>query len=162
MGARERASDGTEAVMQVREIMTKNPACCEPETKLEDVAKLMADHDCGEIPVLDEESRPVGVLTDRDIACRAIARGKDPKQTSACDVMSSPVVTAAPEASVEDCCAQMEQNQIRRVPVVDESGKCCGMISQADIVEAGSEHETAELVRHVSRPTREASRVGCC
>ena len=148
--------------MQVREIMTENPACCAPETNIEDVAKLMAEHDCGEIPVLDERSRPIGVVTDRDIACRAVAQAKDPKDTTARDVMSSPVVSTTPETSVEDCCEQMEQNQIRRVPVVDESGTCCGMVSQADIAKTASEHDTAELVRDVSRPTKEASRVGCC
>lgn len=148
--------------MQTREIMTEDPTCCAPETNLEDVARLMEDHDCGEIPVLDEHSRPIGVVTDRDIACRAVAQGKDPQRTAARDVMSSPVVTATPDTSVEDCCAQMEQNQIRRMPVVDESGGCCGMVSQADIARSASEHESAELVRDVSQPTQEASRVGCC
>lgn len=148
--------------MQTRDIMTENPACCAPETNIEDVAKLMADNDCGEIPVLDEQSRPVGVVTDRDIACRAVAQGKDPQRTAARDVMSSPVVTATPDTSVEDCCAQMEQNQIRRMPVVDESGACCGMVSQADVARSASEHESAKLVRDVSEPTQEASRGGCC
>jgi CBS domain-containing protein len=121
---------------------------------------MMAEHDCGEIPVLDETGRPEGVVTDRDIACRAVAQGKDPKNTDARDVMSSPVVTATPEDSVEDCRAQMEQNQIRRVPIVDNSGVCCGMIAQADIVKAASEHEIAELLRDVSQATDEASRAG--
>lgn len=76
--------------------------------------------------------------------------------------MSSPVVTTTPEASVEDCCKTLEENQIRRVPVVDESGGCCGMVSQADIAQRASEHEAAEVVREVSRPTQEPSRVGCC
>lgn len=148
--------------MQVREIMTAHPACCAPDTKLPDVARLMADQDCGEIPVLDEQRRPVGVVTDRDIACRAVAQGKDPQRTTACEVMSSPVVTANPDESTEVCCAKMEENQIRRVPVVDERGACCGVVAQADIARGASEHETAHLVRDVSRPTREASRVGCC
>lgn len=148
--------------MQVRDIMTANPACCSPETPLQDVAKLMTDHDCGEIPVLDERGRPVGVVTDRDIACRAVAQGKDPSQTTAREVMSAPVVTATPEEDVDDCCHRMEENQIRRVPVVDEAGACCGMVSQADIARQAPEHEVAEVVRDVSRPTREASRVGCC
>lgn len=148
--------------VQVREIMTGNPACCAPETNLEDVARLMADNDCGEIPVLDEQGRPMGVVTDRDIACRAVAEGKDPKRTKAGDIMSTPVVTATPETSVDDCCATMEENQIRRVPVVDESGACCGMVSQADIAMSASERESGELVRDVSQPTKEGSRVGCC
>jgi len=146
--------------MQVREIMTPDPASWTPETSLVDVARLMAGHDCGEIPVLDERGRPEGVVTDRDIACRAVAQGKDPESTDARDVMSSPVVTASPNDSVEDCRAQMEQNQIRRVPVVDDSGVCCGMIAQADIVKAASDHEIAELLRDVSESTDEAPRAG--
>jgi CBS domain-containing protein len=148
--------------MQVREIMTANPACCSPETPLQDVAKLMVAHDCGEIPVLDAQRRPIGVVTDRDIACRAVAQGKEPTQTTAREVMSEPVVTATPEDSVDDCCHRMEENQIRRVPVVDETGACCGMVAQADIARQAPEHEAAEVVRDVSRPTQEASRVGCC
>jgi CBS domain-containing protein len=140
--------------------MTPNPVCCTPETGLVDVARMMAEHDCGEIPVLDESGRPEGVVTDRDIACRAVAEGKDPKNMDARDVMSSPVITATPEDSIEDCCAQMEENQIRRMPVVDDRGACCGMIAQADIVKVASEDEIAELLRDVSQPTGEAIHVG--
>lgn len=76
--------------------------------------------------------------------------------------MSSPVITTKPEDNVEDCCGEMERNQIRRVPVVDESGTCCGMAAQADIAKTLSEHEAAELFRDVSQSTQEASRVACC
>ncbi|MAM59998.1 MAG: CBS domain-containing protein [Maritimibacter sp.] len=148
--------------MQVREMMTENPACCSPDTSLQDVAKLMSGCDCGEIPVIDEQRRPVGVVTDRDIACRCVAKGKDPSQTTAREVMSEPVVTVTSEDTVESCCQRMEENQIRRVPVVDEAGACCGMVAQADLVRRVDEHETAEVVRNVSQPTKEASRAGCC
>ena len=148
--------------MNVREIMTENPTCCRPDTSLQEVARMMVERDCGEVPVLDEAGKPVGVVTDRDIACRAVAQGKGPQETKAQDVMSSPVATITPEASVEDCCKTMEQNQVRRVPVVNESGRCCGMVSQADIARAAPEHETAEVVKDVSQPTGRPSRVGCC
>ena len=147
--------------MQVREIMTENPACCAPETPLRDAAKLMAEKDCGEIPVIDECGRPVGVVTDRDIACRGVAEGKT-AETPVREVMSSPVVTVSPETSVENCCKTLEEKQIRRVPVVDESGRCCGMVSQADIARHAPEQETVQVIRDVSRPTPQASRVGCC
>lgn len=145
--------------MKAQDIMTPDPVCCSPDTKVEDVAKLMTEQDCGEIPVVDSERNVVGVITDRDIACRVVAQGKDPKRTEARDVMSRPVVTATPETSVEDCCAMMEQNQIRRVPVVDQQGGCCGMVAQADIALRTGEHETAAVVRDVSRPTGAASHV---
>ena len=139
--------------MQVRDIMTENPACCAPETSLEDVARMMADQDCGEIPVLDERGRPLGVVTDRDITCRAVAQGRDPASTAARDIMSGSVITTTPDASLEHALAQMEERQIRRMPVVDENGVCCGIVAQADIARTAPGHETAELVRDVSQPT---------
>ena len=143
--------------MQVKEIMTRDPACCAPETNIRDVAKMMATNDCGEIPVLDESRRPIGVVTDRDIACRVVAEGRDPGKTNARDAMSSPVITATPEDNVAECLDKMEENQIRRVPVVDESGACCGMVAQADIARAASEGDIAELVRDVSQPGHQPS-----
>jgi CBS domain-containing protein len=145
--------------MQVQEIMTRNPACCGADMPMQEVAKLMLDSDCGEIPVVDDSGRPIGVVTDRDMACRGIAEGKSPS-TPVREVMSNPVVTATPEMSVEDCCHTLEENQIRRMPVVDKNGMCCGMVSQADIALHASEHETAQMVHDVSRPTPEASGVG--
>ncbi len=139
--------------MQVRDIMTENPVGCAPETSLEDVARMMASQDCGEIPVLDELDRPIGVVTDRDITCRAVAQGKDPASTAARDVMTRPVITTTPDASLENALLQMEENQVRRMPVVDADGRCCGMIAQADIARSAPEHETASLLRDVSQPT---------
>lgn len=149
--------------MQVREIMTANPACCSPDATVQDAARLMVENDCGEIPVVDREGRPLGVVTDRDIACRAVADGKDGK-TSVREVMSSPAVTVSPEMSIEDCCRAMDENQIRRVPVVDEDGGCCGMVSQADVALEGPGQMTADVVRDVSRPSADASRASsrCC
>lgn len=148
--------------MQTREIMTNDPACCGPDTPLPEVARLMVEHDCGEIPVVDETKKPIGVVTDRDITCRTVAEGKNPLELTARDCMSSPAVTVTPDTSVDDCCKTMEENQVRRVPVVDESGACCGMVSQADVAQRGSKDEAAEVVREVSRPTDTPSKVGCC
>ena len=74
--------------------------------------------------------------------------------------MSSPVVTATPETSVKECCQMMEDNQIRRIVVVDETGGCCGIIAQADVARHASKQQTAEVVREVSQPNEEQSRVG--
>ena len=148
--------------MQVKEIMTENPVCCAPDTSLQEVARMMVDHDCGEIPVVDENRKPVGVVTDRDITCRAVAEGKNPLEMTARDCMTTPCVTVTEETSVEDCCKTMEANMIRRVPVVDESGACCGIVAQADIAEKAPERDAAEVVNQVSQPTEEASKVGCC
>lgn len=147
--------------MRVSEIMTENPACCGPQDSVQEAARLMVQNDCGEVPVVDESGHPVGVITDRDIACRCVAEGKG-LNTPVSEVMSSPVVTVARDADLSECCAKMEDNQIRRIPVVDDSGKCCGIVSQADVARVANEQETAELVRDVSEPSREPSSAGCC
>lgn len=135
----------------VRDIMTENPSCCSPETSLQDVAKNMCDNNCGEIPVLDDENRPIGVITDRDIACRAVAQGKNPLELTAEDCMSSPCVTVNLDSSLDQCCALMEEHQIRRIPVVDEDGCCCGIVSQADIALKAPKEKTAEVLQEVSK-----------
>jgi CBS domain-containing protein len=120
--------------VRVEEVMTKNPTCCGPDTPLRDVARLMVDCDCGEIPVLDSRSgRPIGVITDRDIVCRTIAEGRNPLELAARDCMTSRVVTVTSDKSIDECCELMERHQIRRILVVDAAGPCCGIVSQADI-----------------------------
>jgi CBS domain-containing protein len=139
--------------MQIREIMTENPACCKPDTSLEEVAKMMLDHDCGEIPVVHgSEQRPIGVVTDRDITCRAVALGKNPLQLKARDCMSTPVLTVTPDMSLEECCRIMEEKQLRRIPVVDQQGCCCGIVAQADIVLKAPDGQSVEVLKDVSRP----------
>jgi CBS domain-containing protein len=139
--------------MKVSEIMTKNPAVCEPETPLQEVAQLMLKNDCGEIPVVDSRRtmRPVGVVTDRDIVVRCVAEGKNPLEGDAGDVMSSPVVTVTPDTDIDDVGDRMEENQVRRIPVVDEAGAICGIVAQADIARHAHPREVAEVVREVSR-----------
>jgi CBS domain-containing protein len=136
-----------------RDVMTENPACCKPETSLDQVAKLMVQHDCGEIPVIDASERVVGVITDRDIVVRVVAEGKNPSAYAAETAMSDNVVTTPADAPLETVLNTMEKHQVRRVPVVDNAGCCIGMISQADVAWEGRERDVAELVREVSRDT---------
>src|SRR5688500_15966494 len=79
--------------MRVRDIMSKNVACCSPETSLPEVARMMVDNDCGEIPVVTVSRVPIGVVTDRDITCRTVAEGKNPLLMEAGDCMTTPCVT---------------------------------------------------------------------
>ena len=146
---------------QAKDIMTTNPACCTPENSVEDAARMMVKHDCGEIPVVESKDnpKPIGIITDRDITCRVVATGKNPGQTRVRDAMSSPPVTIKPETSIEDCCRVLEENQIRRVPVVDQSGRCGGIVSQADIAKAAPTKKAAEVLKQVSEPSEHASRV---
>jgi CBS domain-containing protein len=108
--------------------------------------------------VVDASDRPIGVITDRDIVCRAVAEGKNPMGHTAESCMSQPVVTVRAEAPLEDVVSTMEEHQIRRVVVVDENGRCAGIIAQADVARGGREHDVAELVREVSQDTGRPSR----
>ena len=141
-----------------RDVMTPDPACCTPNTTLDEVAKLMAQNDCGEIPVVDVGDTVVGVVTDRDIVCRVVAEGKNPIAYTAETCMSQPAVTVQADASIDEVVSTMEKHQIRRVPVVDEQDCCVGIISQADVAWKRPEREVAELVREVSRDTGRDSR----
>lgn len=138
--------------MTVQDIMAKSPAVCTPDTPLSEVARMMVDHDCGAIPVVEsrEAPRPVGVITDRDIVVRLIADGQNPLEKTAADAMSASAVTVSVGTSLEACGDVMEQNQIRRVIVVDDNGSVIGMVSQADIALNASPQAVAEMVREVS------------
>ena len=134
-----------------KEIMTPAPQCCSGETTLNEVANLMVEADCGEIPVTDASNRLIGVITDRDIVCRVVAKGKNPSAVTAAECMTEPVVVVNEDTTLEDVLAVMEENQIRRVPVVDASGCCCGIIAQADVALCAGESKAGELVREVSK-----------
>lgn len=148
--------------MQVKDIMTPDPACCTPDTALQRVAELMVEKDCGEIPVVDNVAsmKPVGVITDRDITCRTVAKGLNPLVLTAGDCMTAPCVSVTPDTSLDECCRLMEEKQIRRVPVVDASGGCCGIVALADVARHAEKRDTAEVVREVSEPSSSASAAG--
>ena len=137
-----------------RDVMTPNPACCTPTTTLDQVAKMMVQNDCGEIPVVDRAGVIIGVITDRDIVCRVVAEGKNPAATVVEPYMSQPIVTAEEDWTLEEVLRTMEKHQIRRLPITDEQGNCAGIIAQADLAWTGPERAVAELVREVSRDTR--------
>jgi CBS domain-containing protein len=134
-----------------RDVMTADPACCSSDTRLDEVARLMVRHDCGEIPVVDAAGQPIGVVTDRDIVCRMVAEGKNPADYTAEACMSKPVVTVRADAPLDQVVSTMEKHQVRRVPVVDREGMCAGIIAQADLALTTREREIAHLVREVSR-----------
>ena len=138
--------------MIAQSIMTENPACCTVSTPLRDVAKMMIEFDCGEIPVIsgDGSRKPVGVITDRDIATRIVAQGFNPQEFLARDCMTTPCVTVNCGTSLKDVCELMEVTQIRRVPVIDGNGDICGIVSLADIARAATPILTAGVVKEVS------------
>jgi len=139
--------------MQVREIMTANPACCTPDSSLREIAQMMVEHDCGCIPVVENQQskKPVGTITDRDITIRAFATGQNPADMKASDVMSTGITTITPETSIQECCDVMEDKKIRRVIVVDKLGRCSGIVAQADIAEYGpNPNLISEVVHEIS------------
>ena len=141
--------------MRVQEIMTSNPACCTPNTSLQEVAQMMVDCDCGAIPVVDstESNRPVGIITDRDIVTRVVAKGGDCSKTVE-TAMTSDVVTVKEDADLREAEDLMKRRQLRRMLVVDDSGSCCGILAQADIARHGSEEEAGELLEEISEPSQ--------
>lgn len=137
---------------EIHAVMTADPARCKADTPLREVARLMVDHDCGQIPVVDGDDRPVGVVTDRDIVVRVLAAGGDPASATAADAMSRPCRSVASDTALHDCIALMEAQKVRRVPVVDGDGKLVGIVSIADLALAGKDGATAQVVRQVSEP----------
>jgi CBS domain-containing protein len=143
--------------MQAKEIMSSDPQCCTPEDTLRDAARMMADNDCGCLPVVEDKAgkRVIGVLTDRDIAIRGVARGKTP-DSKVNDVMSPAPACCSAEDDVEVVEKIMIDKQVRRVPVVDRDGRVVGMIAQADLARdnrAASDREVGQIVEKISEPT---------
>jgi CBS domain-containing protein len=134
--------------------MSKNPAVATPDTTLTKVARMMVDENVGAIPVVDnkESQKVVGMITDRDIATRAVALEKNPLMMKAADIMSTGVVTVRTSDDIEDVARLMEKNQVRRLPVIDEMGKVCGIVAQADIALKGNDKITGNVVEGISKP----------
>lgn len=138
--------------MTVQSVMTACPACCTPSSSLTEVARLMVDNDCGEIPVVEDmQSRKLaGVITDRDIATRIVAAGRNSAEACAMDCMTTPALSVGEDTSLQDCCELMETHQIRRVPVVDATGGVVGIVSLADVVRSANTATTVAVVKEVS------------
>jgi CBS domain-containing protein len=147
--------------MKISDLMTKDPACCTKETTLKEAANMMIDCDCGQLPVCDSKdgNNVLGVITDRDIVCRAVAEGKDMNKTTVGECMSTPAVTGQTNMSLDDAIALMEFNMIRRLPVMDNDGCVCGIVSISDIACKSDSNKVDEVVREVSKPTAHPSNV---
>lgn len=158
--AEERSQAGAGGT-KVSDVMTKNPVGIAVDASLHEAAKLFADLDTGALPVVEDEGDdiPIGVLTDRDIVTRAFAHDDEVGHLTVRDVMTSPALTIGQDDDVEDAVHIFEQAQVRRAVVVDDEGRCCGMLAQADLAFAVDDALAAELVRAVSMPNEDASRL---
>ncbi len=149
--------------MRARDIMTRDPECCRPDQTARDAAQVMRDRDCGCVPIVDDAGAVVGIVTDRDLAVRAIATGKE-STTRLKDLMTASASCCGADDDLRDVEQKMAELQIRRIPIVDASGRCLGIISQADIARASAtdspvtEQEIALVVEKISQPPSKGRR----
>ncbi len=135
---------------QIRDLMTDNPCSIDAEKPVAYAAKMMRDEDVGLAPIVQGD-RLVGTLTDRDIAIRVVAEGRDPESTTVREVASTDLVTIDPEQSLDEALRLMAQHQVRRLPVVEEDGRLVGVLAQADVARQGKDRETGQVVEQISQ-----------
>ena len=140
--------------MKIQDVMTPDPSCVTPETTARDAARIMKEEDVGIVPVIEGEGsrRLLGVITDRDIAIRIVAEGRD-GDTPVVEVMSSGnIATCTPDADVDAAMDTMSSEQVRRIPIVDERGSLVGIVAQADIVRKSDDKKAEHTVERISEP----------
>ena len=137
-----------------RDIMTEDLVYCLPTDSVSKVAQLMKKEDIGPVLIVDNDrvKTLVGIVTDRDLALKVVAEGRDPKTTNVEEVMTRKLVTCHADDDVENAMKAMAQYQLRRIPVVDDHMRLVGIISQADVATRVDEPEkTAEVVKEISQ-----------
>ena len=159
--------DGRPHIDQVRvhELMTSRVLSVHPATTVERAARLLEECDCGALPVVGDNGVLVGMMTDRDIAIRIVAQGRDARNAIVADCMTERVFACYANESLAECMRQMAHNQVRRMPVVDERGRLVGIIAQGDLARHAGHHPIQEehralthVVCAVSEPSRQRRR----
>jgi CBS domain-containing protein len=133
----------------LQDVMTPNPKTISSSTSIQDAARLMKSEDVGSLPIVDGD-RLVGMITDRDLAIRALADGKG-TDTTVGDIASKDLVTIDPQQSLEEAARLMAEHQLRRLPVCEEDGKLVGILAQADVAQSGHDVLTGETVQQISK-----------
>ena len=139
--------------MRVRDAMTVAPASCDAATPVRLAAQLMSDHDCAALPVTDS-GRLVGIITDRDLTCRALARYDHAPEMPVLRFMSRPVLTVAPDDAIEKAVLLMEENAIHHLPVIDGDGNLLGIVAQSDLGRRMTNREFGRMARSTSIRSR--------
>ena len=140
--------------MKIQDVMTRNPATVTPDAPASEAARIMKTEDVGVVPVVEnnESRKLIGVVTDRDLAVRLVAEGRD-GQSRVRDVMSGRLHTGRPTDDLDQAMDTMAREQVRRVPIVDERGALVGIVSQADVVrKAKDDAKAEETVERISEP----------
>ena len=137
-----------------QEVMTSNPVCCLPDEKVNQVAKMMGSEGVGSIPVIEnrESLHLIGILTDRDLALKVVATGRNPAKMRIREVMNQNPHTCLQSDDLQKALDAMAVHQVRRIPVIDGNGRIVGIIAQGDIATRLDEPEkTGELVAKISK-----------
>ena len=134
---------------RIREIMTSNPSTVEHDQPVVEAARIMKQEDAGVVPVT-ENGRLAGMVTDRDIAIRVVAEGKDPAETTVREIASTNLVTVDTQQELDEALRLMAKHQVRRLPVVEEDGRLVGVVAQADVARAGDDAQTGQVVQEIS------------
>ena len=136
--------------MKISDVMTREVATVSPDQTAQEAANFMLQGDAGSIPVIDGE-RLIGMITDRDIAVRGVAKGHGP-DTPVRELMSNGLICARADDDVEDAARKMSEAQVRRLPVIDESERLCGIVSLGDLSREAETSAATQALEGVSQP----------
>ena len=137
------------------EVMTREPACCEPGDSISRVAGIMKREDVGSVPVVEshEDKKLIGIVTDRDLVVKILAEGGSPERATVRDAMTPNPASCGENDPIDKAVKLMSERQVRRMPIVDGQGRLAGIISQADVATRVSrDATTGELVEAISEP----------
>lgn len=149
--------------MKANELMTKNPSCVTPQTTVQEAASLMEREDIGSLPVVEtrESMRLVGIVTDRDLALRVLARGESGSTPVSSAMSSGDLACVRPEDDLDKIERLMSEHQVRRIPVLDDNKRVVGMIAQADLAreqKAVGRKDFGKVLEEISEPGRGLTR----
>jgi CBS domain-containing protein len=137
-------------VSTIRDVMSTDCQCVGERDTLSDAAKRLAELDVGAMPICGEDDKLKGMLTDRDIVVKAIAQGKDPSSTTAGELAEGKPIVVGANEPVEEALRKMTDHKIRRLPVIDDEKRLCGIVSQADLATSIDEEKVGDLVEAIS------------
>ncbi|HEX9415127.1 MAG TPA: CBS domain-containing protein [Gaiellaceae bacterium] len=133
----------------IRDVMSSNPCSIDTDKSVAYAAKMMKKEDVGFAPIV-EGDKLVGTVTDRDIAVKVVAEGRNPESTTVREIMSGNLVTIDPQQDLEEALRLMARNQVRRLPVVEEDGKLVGVVAQKDVADEATAEQTGKVVEKIS------------
>jgi CBS domain-containing protein len=145
--------------MRCDEIMTKNPATLTRDASAQDAARLMAERDVGFVPVVDQNGTVAGVLTDRDLTIRVLAKGQDGRSVKVSELISGNVVTCPVGSDTSQCRRMMSENKIQRLVIVDESKRPVGIVSLQDLAQAPDSDNESEVGKTVKQVKQDSASV---